>query len=82
MFFFGRNPGEIVAEAIRDQTHELLYKRVPRKVKPTKEEFDNYKKLIKKINKNPVLSDLQKAEITQKMFRDLFTTEVERKWAK
>lgn len=77
MSLFGDGEREI-AKAIRESTHELLYKRIPRKRKITKQERVIFKKMMKEVNENIMMTDLQKAIFQQKAWLDLTTEEVER----
>jgi methionyl-tRNA formyltransferase len=81
MFFCNcEKSGEIVAQAIREQTHELLYKKVKRI--PTKKELSIYKQQIKDIDNVCYFTESDRVRILNKIREKLFFKEVLRSWAK
>lgn len=77
MSLFGDGEREI-AKAIRESTHELLYKRIPRPTKITKQEQKAYKEMTEKIDNNLLMTGIQKTMYKHKAWLELTTIEVER----
>lgn len=77
MSLFGDGEREI-AKAIMESTHELLYKRIPRPTKISKQEQKAYEEIVERVDDYRFMTGPQKTIYKHKLWLDLTTIEVER----